>query len=146
MTEAAKTPELLGPLPPLDSAWELLARAEARSPRAMKRMLDNPYTGSWAGYLTRLLRNGMDGVGPLWMHLGHVHAIAAAAAIQAELDFETEIPVWNGNAMLPALGLATLPVRKPFSLAGVRGAGGRYTVSNDVASVRLPVDASIDGP
>lgn len=146
MAEAAKAPELFGPLPPLDSAWELLARAEARSPRAMKRMLDNPYTGSWAGYVTRLLRNGMDGVAPLWMHLGHVHAIAAAAAIQAELDFETEIPVWNGNAILPALGLAKLPVATPFSLASVRGAGGRYTVSNDGGSVRLPVHAGADGP
>lgn len=146
MAEAAKTPELFGPLPPLDSAWELLARAEARSPRVLKRMLDNPYTGSWAGYTIRLLRNGMDGVGPLWIHLGHVHAIAAAAAIAAELDFETEIPVWNGNAMLPALGMARLPATAPFSLARVRGDSGRYTVSNDRGSVRLPVDAGSDGP
>jgi HEXXH motif-containing protein len=145
MAEAEKTPELFGPLPPLDSAWELLARAEARSPRVLKRMLDNPYTGSWAGYTTRLLRNGMDGVGPLWMHLGHVHAIAAAAAIQADLDFETKIPVWNGNAVLPALGMAKLPAKEQFSLARVGGVAGRYAVSNAEGSVRLPVDLSSDG-
>lgn len=146
MVEAAKAPELFDPLPPIDSAWELLARAEARSPRVLDRMLDNPYTGSWAGYTIRLLRNGMDGVGPLWMHLGNAHAIAAAAAIQAELDFEAEIPVWNGNAMLPALGMANLAVTEPFSLARVRGDAGRYTVSNADTSVRLPIEPRSDGP
>lgn len=138
MEESAKTPELFGPLPPLDVAWELLARVEARSPKAFDRLLTHPYTGSWAGYTTRLLRNGIDGVGPLWIHLGHVHAIAAAAAIRAGLDFEIEVPVWNGNAMLPSLGMARLTASTPYSLAAVRGADGRYTVANDAGVVRLP--------
>ncbi|MFD9891754.1 HEXXH motif-containing putative peptide modification protein [Amycolatopsis sp. NPDC059027] len=146
MTEAAKVSESLGPLPPLDSVWELLARAEARSPRTVNRMLTSPYTGSWAGYTTRLLRNGIDGVGPLWMHLGHVHAIAAAAAIQAELDFEIAIPVWHGNAILPALGMARLPATAQFSLATVRGASNRYVVSTADTAVRLPVAFATDGP
>ncbi|QWF80428.1 HEXXH motif domain-containing protein [Amycolatopsis sp. CA-230715] len=138
LTEAAKVPESLGPLPPIESAWELLARAESRVPSSVHRMLTNPYTGSWAGYTTRLLRNGTDGVGPLWMHLGHAHAIAAAAAIRAELDFETEIPVWQGNAMLPSLGMARLPATAPFSLATVRGVADRYSVSSAGTTVRLP--------
>lgn len=146
LTEAAKTPERLGPLPPLEAAWELLARAEARAPRVVNRILTNPYTGSWAGYTTRLLRNGTDGVGPLWMHLGHVHAIAAAAAIGAELDFETEIPVWHGNAVLPSLGMARFPATAPFSLASVRGAAEEYLVSCTGTTVRLPSPFSSDGP
>lgn len=144
LTEAAKTPELFGPLPPLDSAWELLARAEARSPRVLNRMLDNPYTGSWAGYTTRLLRNGMNGIGPLWIHLGYLHAIAAAAAIQADLDFEIDIPLWNGNAMLPALGMATLPTAAQFSLARVGGNHGEYVVSNAESSVQVPAKFGSD--
>src|SRR5881394_821954 len=74
MQDTAKFPELLGPLPPLDTAWELLARVESRSPKALDRLLTHPYTGSWAGYTTRLLRNGIDGIGPLWIHLGYLHA------------------------------------------------------------------------
>jgi len=81
--DAAKAPEHLGPLPSIETVWELLARVEEASPVAFDRLLDHPYTGAWAGYTTRLLRNGLDGVGPLWIHLGHVHAIAAAAAIRA---------------------------------------------------------------
>lgn len=146
MTEVAKAPELLGRLPPVDSVWELLARAEARSPQSVIRILSNPYTGSWAGYTTRLLRNDMSGVGPLWLHLGYVHAIAAAAAIRAKLNFETTIPVWNGHAMLPSLGMARLSATAPFSLATVRGVVGRYTVSNADTVVLLPDAFSSDGP
>ncbi|MFE6613831.1 HEXXH motif domain-containing protein [Amycolatopsis sp. NPDC057786] len=146
LTEATKTPGHPGPLPPLDSAWELLARAEARAPRAVNRMLTNPYTGSWAGYTTRLLRDGIDGVGPLWMHLGHAHAIAAAAAIRAELDFETAVPAWHGNAMLPSLGMARFPGTAAFSSATVRGEKGRYFVSNAETTVRLPGSPDADAP
>ncbi len=101
-------------------------------------MLTNPYTGSWAGYTTRLLRNGIDGVGPLWMHLGHAHAIAAAAAIRAELDFETVVPAWHGDVMLPSLGLARFPGEGTFTSAVVRGVNGRYSVSSADATVHLP--------
>ncbi|MFJ4105311.1 aKG-HExxH-type peptide beta-hydroxylase [Amycolatopsis japonica] len=146
LTEAAKTPDHSGPLPPLDSAWELLARAEARAPRSVNRMLTNPYTGSWAGYTTRLLRNGIDGVGPLWMHLGHAHAIAAAAAIRAELDFETTIPAWHGNAILPSLGMARVPDTETFSSVVVRGVEGRYSISNADATVFVPEAPDSDAP
>ncbi|MFJ8915255.1 aKG-HExxH-type peptide beta-hydroxylase [Amycolatopsis sp. NPDC102389] len=145
LTEATKTPDHSGPLPSLDSAWELLARAEARAPRAVNRMLTNPYTGSWAGYTTRLLRNGIDGVGPLWMHLGHAHAIAAAAAIRAELDFETSIPAWHGNAILPSLGMARFSDTGPFSSVVVQGVNGGYSISNGT-TVRLPGAPEEDAP
>lgn len=138
LEDSAKAEELSGPLPPLDTAWELLARAEDRSPKAFGRLLSHPYTGSWAGYTIRLLRNRVDGVCPLWMHVGHVHAIAAAAAIRAGLDFETEVPVWEGNAALPSLGVARLMVSSPFEVAAVHGSGGRYTVTNGSDVVRLP--------
>ncbi|WP_235096922.1 HEXXH motif domain-containing protein [Amycolatopsis decaplanina] len=109
-------------------------------------MLTNPYTGSWAGYTTRLLRNGIDGVGPLWVHLGHAHAIAAAAAIRAELDFETAIPVWHGSAMIPSLGMARFPDDGTFSSAAVRGVNGRYSVSSAGTTVRLPDAPGSDAP
>jgi HEXXH motif-containing protein len=147
MEESAKTPELCGPLPSVDTAWELLARVEDYSPRAFEQFLAHPYLGSWAGYVTRLLRNRIDGVCPLWMHLGHVHALAAAAAIRAGLDFETEIPVWEGNAMLPSLGMARLITATPFDVAVVRGDRGDYTVANQNGVVGLPgsFDSDADG-
>ncbi|WP_245821688.1 HEXXH motif domain-containing protein [Lentzea waywayandensis] len=143
---SAKTPELYGPLPPLDDVWELLARVETVSPVALDSLLAHPYTGSWAGYTTRLLHNGIDGVCPLWMHLGHVHAVAAAAAIIANLDFEIAVPLWDGNVALPSLGMARMPATTPFSTANVRGARGRHVVSSETGEVRLPADLASDAP
>ncbi|MFS8101463.1 HEXXH motif domain-containing protein [Lentzea alba] len=143
---SAKTPELYGPMPPIEDVWELLARVEDACPAAFERLLTHPYTGSWAGYTTRLLRDGIDGACPLWMHLGHVHAFAAAAAIKAGLDFEIAVPVWDGNASLPSLGTAQLPSSTAFSTATVRGGRGNYVVANDAAEVHVPHPPDVDAP
>ena len=142
----AKTPACLGPLPAVEAVWELLARVEDTSPAAFDRLLTHPYTGSWAGYATRLLRNGLDGSYPQWVHLGHVHAIAAAAAIRAGLAFEIAVPLCDGDAALPSLGLARLPVAARFVTAEIRGANGDYLVSHGAKRVRVPNPPDTDAP
>jgi HEXXH motif-containing protein len=142
----AKTPERFGPLPSVEALWELLARVEAVSPVTFDRLLDHPYTGSWAGYTTRLLRHDLDGVGPLWIHLGHVHAIAAAAAIRAGLAFDIAVPQWNGNVALPMLGVARLRASAPFSMAEVGGEPGHYVIRHGARRVRVPDRPGTDGP
>ncbi|MFD4638962.1 HEXXH motif-containing putative peptide modification protein [Lentzea sp. NPDC058436] len=146
LESSAKTPGAFGPLPPLEAVWDLLARVENVSPAALDRVFAHPYTGSWAGYSTRLLTNGVDGVCPLWIHLGHVHALAAAAAITADLDFEIEVPLWEGNASLPSLGTARLRTADRFSTAVVRGGRGRYQVRDATSEVRLPARLDADSP
>jgi HEXXH motif-containing protein len=137
LEETTKTPGLFGPLPPAEDAWELLVRVEEKKPRALDRILAHPYTGSWAGYTARLVRNRITGVFPIWMHVGYVHALAAAAAIHAGLDFCVRIPVWNGGAMLPTLGLAQLTVESPWSVAEVSSECGQVRVCNDTTRVQL---------
>ncbi|MGH3782229.1 MAG: HEXXH motif domain-containing protein [Pseudonocardiaceae bacterium] len=144
--EMTKIPELFGPLPPADDAWELLARVEEKAPRALEVILAHPYTGTWAGYTARLLRRRITGVFPIWMHVGYVHALATAAAIHAGLDFSTQIPVWHGDAMLPTLGMAQLAAESPWSVAEVRSERGQVRVGNEATSVRLPPVPTADGP
>ncbi len=144
--ETTKIPELFGPLPSSEVAWELLARVQEQVPSALELILAHPYTGSWAGYTTRLLRNRITGVCPMWMHVGHLHALAAAAAIHAGLDFHTHIPLWNGGAMLPTLGLAQLAAGSSWSVAEVRSERGQVEVGNDAASVQLPPALAADAP
>ncbi|MFD4675681.1 HEXXH motif domain-containing protein [Lentzea sp. NPDC058450] len=143
---AVKTPAAFGPLPPLEAVWDLLTRVETVSPAALDRAFAHPYTGSWAGYTTRLLNDGVDGACPLWMHVGHVHALAAAAAITADLDFEISVPLWEGNAILPSLGTARLHAPEQFSTAEVRGRRGRYAISNEHGEVWLPTALEADSP
>lgn len=136
--EVTKIPELSGPLSSPEVAWELLARAQEKAPAVLEMILAHPYTGTWAGYTMRLLRNRITGVCPLWMHIGHLHALAAAAAIRAGLDFRTYVPLWNGEAILPTLGLARLIADSPWSVTEVRGTRGRVQIGNEAECVCLP--------
>lgn len=145
--EVCKTPELFSPLPSPEEAWELLARVEASSPEVFDLVLAHPYVGSWAGYTLRLLRKGITGVCPMWSHVGHVHAIAAAAAIRSRLNFRAVVPVWDGGVILPTLGMARLPVGEPHSLAEVHGTRGQVEITNGAGTVILtePFDADRPG-
>ena len=143
---AAKTPERFGPLPGVEMVWELLARVETTAPATFDALLAHPYTGSWAGYTTRLLHTGLNGICPLWMHLGYAHAIAAAAAIRAGLRFDIAVPLWHGAAILPSLGLARLPSSHPYSVAEVSGAQGDYVIQHAGDQVRLPKRSDVDAP
>ncbi len=134
--EVAKSPELAHPLPGPEDAWDLLARTEAVAPGVLDLVLAHPYTGSWAGYTTRLLGSQISGVWPLWVHVGYVHALAAAAAIRAGLPFTIPIPVWNGDAVLPTLGLARLRSAETWSVAEVTSRAGRIRVG----AAELPAD------
>lgn len=144
--EVIKAPDSCGPLPSLEAAWELLERVQTSSPATLDLILVHPYTGSWAGYTTRLVHNQITGLCPVWVHIGHLHAIAAAAAIRAGLRFETSVPVWHGGAILPTLGMARLPTDAPFSVAEVRGGDDLPEIRSGTTSVRLPHDYSLDAP
>src|SRR4051812_44216411 len=108
LEDSAKIPESFGPFRPPDQVWELLSRVDAAAPRLVDRLLAYPYVGSWAGYTIRLLRSGSEGVCPLWMHLGYMHLLAAAAAIRADIAFDITVPAWQGTVALPSLGSARL--------------------------------------
>ncbi|MEU8636961.1 HEXXH motif domain-containing protein [Amycolatopsis sp. NPDC048633] len=135
--ETTKSADMFYPLPSPELAWELLARAQQAAPSSVESILAHPYTGSWLGYTTRLYRQGVSGVCPLWVHIGHVHCLAAAAAIRAGITFEIEVPVWQGNVILPTLGLARLNAAQPASVATVRGQEGIAEVGQEESWVHV---------
>ncbi len=143
---ATKSEDLYRPLPSPETAWELLARVERAAPRALETILAHPYTGTWAGYTTRLYRQDVTGVCPFWVHVGHLHCLAAAAAVHAGIPFEAELPVWHGKVSLPTLGTAQLRAEAPFSVATVRGGSGLVEIRNRHSVVRLPGHRSEDAP
>ncbi|RSM49585.1 HEXXH motif domain-containing protein [Amycolatopsis balhimycina DSM 5908] len=127
--------QLTGPLTGPSSAWDLLERAERADPEASERVLAHPYTGSWAGYVTRLIKRGLTGECPLWVHYGYLHTLAAAAAIHAGLDFTIRVPVWNDTVVLPTLGAAQLDEGGDFTTAEVSGEAGSFTIRGERSQV-----------
>ncbi|WP_410568332.1 HEXXH motif domain-containing protein [Amycolatopsis sp. cmx-4-61] len=132
---AAADPRLTGPLIGSEAAWDLLVRAQRADSGALERVLAHPYTGSWAGYTTRLIEQDLIGECPLWVHYGYLHTLAAAAAIHASLDFTIRVPVWDGTVVLPTLGAARLATGHRFTTAEVHGEAGAFTIVGEHSRV-----------
>lgn len=131
----------------LGPAWDLLSRAQRHAPSAVDDLLLYPQTGMWlATALRRLRGTAPRDEPPLWVVLGHFSALAAAAALRAELDFTLEVPVRHGRVPLPTLGCAELPVTEPWTRATVRAEAGRAVVETPGSTVALPDPPGSPGP
>ncbi len=145
--KVAAAPSLSGPLPSPERAWDLLVLAQETDPAALDEVLTHPYTGSWAGHTTRLLRQLTTDPRPLWVHIGHIYSLAAAAAVRARVgNFRTSVPVWRGDVTLPTLGLVQLGDAPECETAELHSSGGRIEIRTGDRVVVLPADPTADAP
>jgi uncharacterized protein len=112
---------------------DLLARALHHDLASAKQAVRHPSVGLWAA---RTLQALLGGQPCLDAEPGGLCAIAAAAAIRARLPAEITIPVSDGYAVLPSLGMAAAS----GPTAVVRCAVGGATIGD----VRLPADPHTD--
>ncbi|SEF26737.1 HEXXH motif-containing protein [Amycolatopsis pretoriensis] len=124
LDETTESEEMFRPLPSPGVAWDLLARAQHAAAGAVEKVLAHPYVGSWVGYTTRLYRHDVSSDFPLWVHVGYVRCLAAAAAILAGIVFEIEVPAWGRYVALPTLGMAELSTDDSCAVVVVRGHHG----------------------
>lgn len=134
--------DAMGPGP----AWDLLSEAQRRSPSVVDELLMYPQTGMWLATAVRRLRGSIPQDEPLWVVLGHFSALAAVAALRAELDFSIEVPVRHGRVPLPTLGCAVVPTTEPWTTATVRAEGGRTVVETAGATIAVPPGPGSAGP
>ncbi|MEU8947719.1 HEXXH motif-containing putative peptide modification protein [Streptomyces sp. NPDC048489] len=128
-------------------AWDLLSAAQRRSPSVVDELLMYPQTGMWLATALRRLRGSVpQDEPPLWVVLGHFSALAAVAALRAELDFSIEVPVRHGRVPLPTLGCAVLPTTEPWTTATVRARGGRAEVRTADVTIGVPTATGPAGP
>ncbi|MFF9127579.1 HEXXH motif domain-containing protein [Streptomyces sp. NPDC014889] len=132
----------------LGPAWDLLTAAQRRAPAVVDELLMYPQTGMWLATVLRRLRAGTaeKDEPPQAVVLGHVRALAAAAALRAELDFSIEVPVRHGRVPLPTLGCAELPSAEPWTTATVRAEAGRAVVRTVEHTVAVPMPPGSAGP
>ncbi|MBW5482296.1 radical SAM protein [Streptomyces bambusae] len=89
------------PGPRTHAHWALLEEAERRDPRAVHDVLHYPSTGVWAEETLRRL-HARRGPAP---DLGHLGALAVAAALRAGVTFKTTLRASHGRVVLPTLGV-----------------------------------------
>ncbi|MEU0003454.1 HEXXH motif domain-containing protein [Streptomyces sp. NPDC006314] len=134
----AATPGALGPLPPVDSAWDILTAVQEHAPDDFQDLLLHPQIGIWLGHGLRRLSRTAWGDGPLWTDLGHLYAVCSVAALRAGLPLRTTVPLRDGAAMFPTLGLARLSGRPRWGTAEVVVEAGRLRVDPYGARVGPP--------
>ncbi|MFD5316869.1 HEXXH motif domain-containing protein [Streptomyces sp. NPDC127098] len=137
LLRAAGDVTLTGPLPPIADARDLLVDADRAAPAAVANILLYPSTGRWLSHVLRRLHAADEGPVPFWVDLGHLHAIASAAAIRANLDFAFQAPAREGAVLLPTLGLARLGDVGTVA-AEISAANGHGVISHGRASVAVP--------
>ncbi|MFF3939167.1 HEXXH motif domain-containing protein [Streptomyces phaeofaciens] len=137
-----------GPLPPVVDGWRLLVRAWEADARAAERVLGYPAVGVWAAHTLRRLRGSAEDDAPPWVHTGHLHALAASAAILAGLEFRTDVPVRHGWAVLPLVGAMRVDGTGWSTAEVAADGGGRVTVAGRAVpgpGWHAPAELSADG-
>lgn len=127
-------------------AWSLLERVQRQAPGVFEDILMSPSTGMWVSRALRQMRGKSAEDAPLWVVLGHLSALAAAAGARAGLDFSLAVPARRGLVSLPTLGCAVLPVREPWSVAQVEARQGELRISGGGGQVLVPRDAEANSP
>ncbi|MFE0254074.1 HEXXH motif domain-containing protein [Streptomyces sp. NPDC059010] len=147
--EVSARPAAVGALASAREAWDLLARAQRRSPQTVHRLLMDPQTGLWAAHTLRRLRGSEDGDAPLWSDVGQLHALAAAGAVLAGVGCRIIVPARDGAVLLPCLGEAQLAAAEPWGVAEVSAQGGTARIRDlrdGGSGVDVPTDATRDAP
>lgn len=129
---AGGRPDALGPLSTVEEAWNLLVEAERHSGAIADEIVLLPETGRWLRHCLQRIqasdRIRRPDVPPLWVDVGHLHLLAAAAAVRAGLPFELRVPAREGRVWLPTLGCATLHgIPSPWQPADVTFTGDAMT-------------------
>ncbi|MER6347269.1 aKG-HExxH-type peptide beta-hydroxylase [Streptomyces sp. NPDC001595] len=129
----------LHPSLPHVTAVNLLAAVDEEAPDIMDDLLLHPATGRWMAHVLRRLDDGEDDAVavPLWVDLGHLHALAAAAGIRAGISFTCRVPVRDGVVQLPTLGYAEAGFSRPET-AVVRAEAGEVVVEVGHGTVPVP--------
>ncbi|WP_409059467.1 HEXXH motif domain-containing protein [Streptomyces sp. SYP-A7185] len=129
-------------------AWSLLGRAQRTSAQAFEDILMSPHTGMWLSIALRGLRGAATyEEAPLWVVVGHLSALAAAAATRAGLDFSLTVPIRHGGVPLPTLGCAVFEdAPQPWGTARVETRGGRLRITGGRETVTAGPDWSLDAP
>lgn len=137
---------VLEALPPLerhrthiDAGYALLSAVQVAAPDVVDELIRHPQVGAWAVHCLRSIRQGVRGPA-LWSDVGHLNALAAAAAVRVGFASTVPVSVHAGNVMLPTLGAARLPADGTYATLRVRDANATVSAGGTMVAVPSPAD------
>ncbi|MGH3923321.1 MAG: HEXXH motif domain-containing protein [Pseudonocardiaceae bacterium] len=125
----------------IDAGYALLSAVQAAAPDVVDEVICHPQVGAWAVHCLRSIRQGFRG-SALWSDVGHLNALAAAAAVRVGFASTVPVAVHTGNVMLPTLGAARVPADGTYATLRVRGVNA--TVSANATTVTIPAPAEVE--
>lgn len=145
---AAKEANACGPLPSVETAWNMLIAVQNRAPAEFDKLLMHPQTGMWLAHsLRRLHRVTESPAVPLWVDIGYLYNIVLAVAARAGIEMLVTVPHRGGTVMIPTLGMARFGQGMACGVvqASVNSGHMCLRTAHDVVNVRLPGTADSDG-
>jgi HEXXH motif-containing protein len=131
----------------MEPGFALLAATQQSAPDVVTELLLHPTVGGWLAHCLRRLRGSVHDEAPVENDLGHVGAIAAAAALRANTNFVIQVPSRAGAVMLPTLGLVRISGLAPGESVTVTGQTGMpATAQGGGERVALPDDRESAAP
>ena len=146
----------------LSAAWSLLTTLDRAQPQALGAVLRHPFIRAWATRCLQQLRpdaaaadeDPAGGARMLTADLGHLSAIAVAAAVRGRAETTLTVPITDTAVYLPTLGRLSLsasqdgrPAASEHQTASVEVAGGTVTIGAGELSWTLgPGDLPGDEP
>ncbi|MER6105454.1 HEXXH motif-containing putative peptide modification protein [Streptomyces sp. NPDC001832] len=124
----------------LHQDWALLEASERADRAAVRTVLLHPFTGPWAQRCLRGLSGNAPSTG-LRADLDHLSALAAAAAIRAQVAFTARLTAHDGLLSLPTLGA----LRMAPGPADIVFSEGELTVLGTDDRAPVTVHAGRDG-
>jgi uncharacterized protein len=130
----------------LRAAWSLLTAIDREQPKALEATLGHPYIRVWAIRCLEQLRPASRWHGDQDQTrdaresaavLGHLSAIAAAAAVQAGISATSVIPIVDGAAHLPTLGRLAVDSDEAVRRPGQASDTATIQIAADFVSIRI---------
>lgn len=88
----------------VEDAWRALVATEKHAPAIVREILLFPSVGTWLVRVIRKIRGIIEADVPIWVEMGYLGSVAAAAAIRAGIDDTVTVLVWRGRVTLPTVG------------------------------------------
>lgn len=122
-----------GPASERDAVADALERARRRDLARFREVVGAPLVGGWAAIAARAAHQGRA----QWTDIAHLAALAMVAGAATGADGVAEIPVRDGLAAVPGLGVAEVG---PVDRALLTAQGGRLTVHASGLAIEARAD------